>query len=142
MKEIKNKKVLIFGTFDILHKGHIYLIKKARSLGDYLIVSLCSDNDVIKRKGKPIFNYRERKEVLSSIKYVDKIIKGPTKENFKTMVKHIRKISPDIITISYLPDNQLEELRKLKNFPKIKIIKVKNKERYSSSGIREKIKRG
>lgn len=67
-------RILTYGTFDLLHVGHIRLLKRAKALGDTLIVGLSTDefNDI---KGKrSYFSYEERKEILSSIKYVDEVI--------------------------------------------------------------------
>jgi len=68
--------VMTHGTFDILHYGHIEYLKKARSLGDKLIVSLSSDA-LARAYGKdPVNNYAARKKVLESIRYVDKVVKS------------------------------------------------------------------
>ncbi len=68
------KKILTYGTFDLLHYGHIRLLKRARELGDYLVVALSTDEfNAIKGK-KSYYNYEIRKEMLESIKYVDLII--------------------------------------------------------------------
>ena len=69
------KKVITYGTFDLLHYGHINLLKRARALGDYLIVALSTDefNEVEKGK-KSYFNYDQRKQLLEAIRYVDLVI--------------------------------------------------------------------
>ncbi|NFE85042.1 glycerol-3-phosphate cytidylyltransferase [Clostridium botulinum] len=68
------KKVITYGTFDLLHKGHIRLLKRAKQLGDYLIVAISTDEfNSIKGK-KSYFKYEDRKEILEAIKYVDKVI--------------------------------------------------------------------
>lgn len=68
------KKVITYGTFDLLHYGHINLLKRAKALGDYLIVGL-STNEFNKEKGKACyFSYEERKSLLESIWYVDLVI--------------------------------------------------------------------
>jgi glycerol-3-phosphate cytidylyltransferase len=68
------KKVLTYGTFDLLHHGHIRLLKRARALGDHLTVGLSTDEfNRIKNKTS-FFRYEERKEILESIRYVDSII--------------------------------------------------------------------
>ena len=68
------KVILTYGTFDILHFGHIIFLERAKAMGDYLIVGLSSDNfnDV---KGKKSYHpYNERKIMLEAIKYVDLVI--------------------------------------------------------------------
>jgi glycerol-3-phosphate cytidylyltransferase len=68
------KKVITYGTYDLLHVGHINLLRRARALGDYLIVALSSDEfNAIKNK-KAYYSYEDRKIILESIKYVDEVI--------------------------------------------------------------------
>lgn len=68
------KNVITYGTFDLLHYGHINLLRRAKQLGDYLIVVLSTD-EFNKLKGKKsYFSYEERKLLLEAIKYVDKVI--------------------------------------------------------------------
>lgn len=69
------KRVITYGTFDLLHYGHINLLHRAKELGDYLIVALSTDefNRVQKQK-KCYFTYEQRKGLLESIRYVDLVI--------------------------------------------------------------------
>ncbi len=68
------KKVITYGTFDMLHYGHINLLRRAKALGDYLIVALSSDSfNTIKNK-QSFFNYEHRRQMLEAIRYVDLII--------------------------------------------------------------------
>ena len=69
------RKVITYGTFDLLHYGHINLLRRAKELGDYLIVALSTDefNWVEKRK-KCYFSYEQRKQLLEAIRYVDLVI--------------------------------------------------------------------
>ena len=69
------KKVITYGTFDMLHYGHINLLRRAKELGDYLVVVLSTDefNWNMKQK-KCYFTYEERKLVLEAIKYVDEVL--------------------------------------------------------------------
>lgn len=69
------KRVITYGTFDLLHYGHINLLKRARELGDYLIVALSTDefNWDSKRK-QCYFSYEKRKQLLESCRYVDLVI--------------------------------------------------------------------
>ena len=69
------KRVMTYGTFDLLHYGHINILKRAKSLGDYLIVGLSSDEFNELKGKKSVMSYEERKEILESIRYVDKVIK-------------------------------------------------------------------
>ena len=68
------KRVITYGTFDLLHYGHINLLKRAKALGDYLVVALSTDEfNAIKGK-KSFFPYEKRKALLEAIRYVDLVI--------------------------------------------------------------------
>lgn len=69
------KKIITYGTFDLLHYGHINLLKRAKQLGDYLIVALSTDRFNREEKNKECyFSYERRKELLEAIRYVDLVI--------------------------------------------------------------------
>ena len=69
------KKVITYGTFDLLHYGHVNLLQRAKALGDYLIVALSSDEFNWNEKNKKCyFSYEERKRLLESLRYVDLVI--------------------------------------------------------------------
>jgi glycerol-3-phosphate cytidylyltransferase len=69
------RRVITYGTFDLLHYGHINLLKRAKSLGDYLIVALSTDEFNLNEKHKKcFFNYEIRKQLLESIRYIDLVI--------------------------------------------------------------------
>lgn len=68
------KKVITYGTFDLLHRGHINILKRAKELGDYLVVAVSSDefNEI---KGKEAYHsFEDRKYILEAIKFVDEVI--------------------------------------------------------------------
>ncbi len=93
----EENKVIVFtnGVFDILHIGHIRLLKVAKSFGDFLILALNSDNSVRRLKGdkRPIFSLEERIEILSAISYVDLILSF--EEN--TPYELIKFLRPDVL---------------------------------------------
>lgn len=68
------KKVITYGTFDLLHYGHIQLLKRAKALGDYLIVALSTDEFNELKSKKCYFPYAKRKLLLEAIRYVDLVI--------------------------------------------------------------------
>ena len=90
-------RVITYGTFDLLHYGHINLLQRAKSLGDYLIIALSTDefNDIEKNK-KCYFPYEQRKFLLEAIRYVDLVIPETCWEQKKTDIK---KYNVDIFTI-------------------------------------------
>ena len=69
------KRVITYGTFDLLHYGHINLLRRAKQLGDYLVVCLSTDEFNSREKNKKTyFSYNERKQLLEAIRYVDLVI--------------------------------------------------------------------
>ena len=69
------RRVITYGTFDLLHYGHINILRRAKALGDYLIVGLSTDKfNLIEKKKRCYFSYDQRKELLESIRYVDLVI--------------------------------------------------------------------
>ena len=92
----KNKKIIFTnGCFDLLHPGHLMLLKNAKSLGDLLVVALNSDSSVKRLKGssRPLITESERANVISSLDCVDYV----TIFSEDTPIKTIREISPDVI---------------------------------------------
>ncbi|KAA0790626.1 glycerol-3-phosphate cytidylyltransferase [Bacillus wiedmannii] len=74
------KRVLTYGTFDLLHYGHINLVRRAKDLGDYLIVGLSTDEFNSLKGKESYFKFEERKMLLESIRYVDLVISENTWE--------------------------------------------------------------
>lgn len=69
------KRVITYGTFDLLHYGHINLLQRAKALGDYLIVVLSTDEfNWCEKHKKCYFSYEERKRLLEAVRYVDLVI--------------------------------------------------------------------
>ena len=92
------KKIVVAtgGGFDPLHEGHIRLLKDARKLGDVLVVMLNSDEQMKRKKGQPFYpSQEERREILESIKYVDKVIIDPGKD--VTCEEALKLVKPDIL---------------------------------------------
>ena len=87
------KKVITYGTFDLLHYGHINLLRRAKELGDYLIVALSTDefNWNEKRK-KSYFSYDKRKKLLEAIRYVDLVI---PEENWDQKISDVKEFKVD-----------------------------------------------
>ena len=76
MKKERNnmKRILTYGTFDLLHFGHIEILRRAKALGDYLVVAVSTDEfNAIKNK-KAYHDYATRKKMLEAVRYVDLVI--------------------------------------------------------------------
>ena len=92
------KIVFVNGCFDVLHPGHIKLFQYAKSLGDYLIVAIDSDEKVALDKGpdRPIFSLEDRKLILESIKGIDIVHTFDSREGLENLLECIR---PDILVV-------------------------------------------
>lgn len=87
------KKIITYGTFDLLHYGHINLLQRAKALGDYLIVALSTDAFNSNMKGKvTYFSYEERKRLLEAIRYVDLVI---PEENWEQKISDVKEFKVD-----------------------------------------------
>lgn len=95
------KVVLVGGCFDLLHKGHIAFLKKAKKLGK-LIVLLESDEKIKKLKGedRPVQDQITRAKALSDLGFVDKVISLPFLKSDKDYDELVQKIKPDIIVVT------------------------------------------
>lgn len=91
------KRVITYGTYDLLHFGHINLLKRAKKLGDYLIVGLSTDEFNLKEKNKKsYFSYNKRKDLLEAIRYVDLVI---PEENWDQKINDIKELKIDTFVI-------------------------------------------
>ena len=91
------KKVITYGTFDLLHYGHVNLLRRAKKLGDYLIVALSTDEFNNNQKNKKCyFSYEKRKQLLEAIRYVDLVIPEESWEQKRSDV-HEFKIDTFVI---------------------------------------------
>ena len=118
------KTVMIFGTFDIVHRGHLNLFKQARKFADRLVVVLARDARVKSIKNKEsIYNEKERKLFLEQIRLVDQVVLGDKKDVYKI----IQKIRPDVIVLGYDQIYFTEKLNeKIKSFGlKTKVVRAK-----------------
>ena len=104
----KFKTVLTYGTFDLLHYGHLEILKRASLLGNKLIVGLSTDkfNEI---KGKTcVLPYQKRKELIESIDYVDKVI---PENNWDQKVTDIKGNNIDIFVIGDDWEGKFDELK-------------------------------
>tara|TARA_Y100000591_G_C21435259_1_gene498896 strand:- start:14 stop:496 length:483 start_codon:yes stop_codon:yes gene_type:complete len=136
----KSDKKVVFtnGCFDLLHSGHLKLLKKAKSFADVLIVGINSDSSVrvLKGEGRPVVNQEDRLVILACLKIVDFVIIFEE----ETPLNLIKCISPSVLVKG--GDYKLSEIvggeHVIKNGGKVKIVKLK--EGYSTSKFLKKIK--
>ena len=94
---MNNRKVYTGGTFDLFHRGHVNFLRQCKEIGDTVIVSLNTDEFIYRYKGEyPVVSYEDRKEVLLSCKYVDKVIPNSEGEDSKPS---ILSVNPKFIVI-------------------------------------------
>lgn len=87
------KRVITYGTFDMLHYGHINLLRRAKEQGDYLVVVLSTDEfNWNSKQKKCYFTYEERKKMLEAIRYVDLVV---PEENWEQKVTDVQKYEID-----------------------------------------------
>lgn len=122
------KRVITYGTFDLLHYGHINILRRAKELGDYLVVAVSTDEfNSIKGK-KCYFSYEERAKMVEAIRYVDLVI---PEENWEQKVKDIEDYHIDIFVMGDDWEGKFDELKEhcevvyLPRTPEISTTKIK-----------------
>ena len=91
------KRVITYGTFDMIHYGHINLLKRAKEQGDYLIVALSTDEfNWNSKQKKCYFSYEKRKQLLEAIRYVDLVI---PEENWDQKVNDVQLYKADVFVM-------------------------------------------
>lgn len=110
------KRVLTYGTFDLIHYGHINLLRRAKQFGDYLVVGLSTDNfNAIKGK-KSYFNFETRKLLLEAIRFVDLVV---PEDAWEQKIEDIRKYEIDIFVMG---DDWLGKFDYLQEYCEVKYI--------------------
>ncbi len=91
------KRVITYGTFDLLHYGHVNLLRRAKEYGDYLIVAISTDEFNLNSKNKKCyFSYSQRKNLVESIRYVDLVI---PEENWEQKLSDVKEYHVDTFVI-------------------------------------------
>ena len=127
-------KVITYGTFDLLHIGHINLLRRAKEFGDYLIVGLSSDEFNLLKGKKAFFDFNERKKILESIKYVDNVI---VENSWEQKILDIKKYNADILVMG---DDWLGKFDYLKEY--CKVIYLPRTKNISTTFIKNKLGNG
>jgi len=127
------KKVLTYGTFDLLHVGHINLLRRARELGDFLIVGLSTaDFNLMKRK-ESFLPYDQRKVVLESLEYVDLVI---PETSWEQKIGDVKKYSIDVFVMGNDWEGHYDFLKEY-----CEVIYLKRTENISTTQLKEVIKK-
>lgn len=124
------KKVITYGTFDLLHYGHINLLQRAKALGDYLIVALSMDEFNWESKHKKCyFTYEQRKQLLEAIRYVDLVI---PEEKWEQKQENVREFKIDTFVMGDDWEGKFDFLKNqckvvyLPRTPEISTTQIKN----------------
>lgn len=106
---IQMRRIITYGTFDLLHYGHINLLRRAKEQGDYLIVALSTDEFNWKEKQKKCyFSYEKRKQLLEAIRYVDLVI---PEESWEQKIFDINQYNVDVFVMGNDWEGQFDFLK-------------------------------
>ena len=109
----KSKIVITYGTFDLFHYGHYNLLKRAKDLGDFLIVGVSSDK-MCNEKGKiPVLSQVKRMEIISNLKFVDMVI---LEDSFEQKINDVQRFG---VNVFCLGDDYREVFPKMAEYPKL-----------------------
>jgi glycerol-3-phosphate cytidylyltransferase len=123
------RKVITYGTFDLLHHGHILLLQRAKALGDHLTVALSSDRfNSIKGKSS-FFSFQQRKLILESIKFVDEII---IENSWEQKITDVQQLNIDVFVIGDDWEGKFDFLT-----PYCEVVYLPRTEHISSTHIRD-----
>ena len=125
------KKVITYGTFDLFHVGHLNLIKRAKALGDYLIVAVSSDAFNAQKGKKAYHSDQDRKTILEAIRYVDEVI---FEESWDQKIKDVKEHDVDIFVMGDDWKGKFDFLKE--EFPNLKIMYFP-RGKVSSSNIKK-----
>ena len=133
-------KVMVFGSFDPLHLGHLNYFEQAKKEGDYLVVVVARDETIRNEKRRePFQNENKRLGNIKKLKIVDKVILGNRENKLKIVVEE----KPEVLCLGYdqtVDEKKLKEsLKKLGTTPVIKRMKPFKPEKYKSSILRRKV---
>ncbi len=137
------KRILVAGTFDLIHAGHIYLINEAAKLGDVYVIVATDKNRELFSGERPIISQEQRLEVIKSLKNVEDARLGRSDND---TLKTVEEINPNIILLGQDQRYSIDDLRKGLKERGLNHIEVKRLEKYydkyelhSSSLIKQKI---
>lgn len=115
-------KIFVSGTYDILHAGHIQFFKEAKALGDYLVVSFCSEKNLLLYKNRHASVPDDNKKILlESIRYIDKVVIGNDDGGVWDFVEAFIREKPDMLVVT-TDDKYAEEKRKFCEEHRVKFV--------------------
>jgi len=133
------RRVLATGTFEFLHPGHLHFLTEAKKLGDELVVLVARDS-MIRHKPRPVIPERQRLEMVSALKIVDRAVLGSEKDIFEPLYE----IRPDIIALGYdqkFDEKELTEQLRMRGFD-AEVVRITSKQNCplcSSASITQRV---
>jgi glycerol-3-phosphate cytidylyltransferase len=125
------KTIITYGTFDLLHIGHLNLLKKLKSMGDQLIVGVSTDEFNLEKGKQSIYKFQDRADIVSALEYVDYVI---PESNWEQKENDIRKYNVDIFAIGSDWQGKFDHLK-----PLCEVIYLPRTKNISSTAIRKSI---
>lgn len=125
------KRVITYGTYDLLHYGHIELLRRAREMGDYLIVALSSDEFNRIKDKKSYYNFEQRKVMLEAIRYVDLVI---AEEGWGQKEKDVERFEVDTFVMGHDWEGEFDFLK-----DKCEVVYLKRTEGISTTQIKKEL---
>ena len=129
------KKVITYGTYDLLHYGHINLLRRAKSLGDYLIVALSTDEFNSEKKGKKCyFSYEQRKQLLEAVRYVDLVI---PENDWDQKINDVKEFKVDIFAMGNDWEGKFDFLKE----EGVEVVYLERTPEISTTQIKQELKK-
>ena len=128
------RRVITYGTFDLLHYGHINLLKRAKEHGDYLVVVLSTDEfNWVEKQKKCYFPYEKRKQLLEAIRYVDLVI---PETSWKQKVSDVQQYHIDVFVMG---DDWVGKFDFIKDHTDAEVVYLERTPEISTSQIKEEL---
>lgn len=128
------KKVITYGTYDLLHVGHINLLRRAKELGDYLLVVLSTDEFNALKHKTAYHSYEDRKVILEAIRYVDEVI---PEVSWDQKIKDVVDNDIDVFVMGHDWEGQFDFLKDY-----CEVIYLPRTEKISTTKIKNDLRRG
>ncbi|WP_434120951.1 glycerol-3-phosphate cytidylyltransferase [Salinicoccus roseus] len=102
------KKVITYGTFDLIHMGHINILRRAKEMGDYLVVAISTDEFNTMKHKQAYYSFEQRKQILEAIRYVDEVIPEHT---WDQKIQDVKEHDIDIFVMGHDWEGEFDFLK-------------------------------
>ncbi|CAM2898014.1 glycerol-3-phosphate cytidylyltransferase [Salinicoccus roseus] len=102
------KKVITYGTFDLIHMGHINILRRAKKMGDYLVVAISTDEFNTMKHKQAYYSFEQRKQILEAIRYVDEVIPEHT---WDQKIQDVKEHDIDIFVMGHDWEGEFDFLK-------------------------------